>query len=104
MRWNKKFDETIESIQDKSHMSRSKYPNAHTDQEIKWIKDYHRRNPHISLCKLMANLKQIKDIQGILYLSTDLQKFLSNHLISNLGRQYSLFHITIYAFLHILIS
>ncbi len=60
MRWNKKFDETIESLQDKSHRPLSKHPNAHTDQEIKWIKDYHRRNPHISLCELYGKLKTDK--------------------------------------------
>ncbi len=71
IRWNKKFDGTIESLQDKSHRPLTKHPNAHTKQEIKWIKDYHRRNPHIFLCKLMASLKQIKDILGTSALSTE---------------------------------
>lgn len=44
MRWNKKFDGTKESLIDKSHRPLSKHPNAHTDEELKWIQDYHRRN------------------------------------------------------------
>ena len=43
MRWNKKFDGTKESLIDKSHRPLSKHPNAHTDEELKWIQDYHRR-------------------------------------------------------------
>ena len=48
IRWNKKFDGTKESLRDKSHRPHSKHPNAHTDEELKWIHDYHRRNPKIS--------------------------------------------------------
>jgi len=44
MRWNKKFDGTKESLIDKSHRPLSKHPNVHTDEELKWIQDYHRRN------------------------------------------------------------
>ena len=57
MRWNKKFDGTKESLIDKFHKPLSPHPNAHTDEEIKWIKDFIRRNPHIS----MSELWQIKD-------------------------------------------
>lgn len=45
---------------DKSHRPHSKHPNAHTDLEIKWIKDYHRRNPHISVCELYGKLRANK--------------------------------------------
>ena len=38
-RWNKKYDGRIESIKDKSHKPNSKHPKAHTEEEIKWIKD-----------------------------------------------------------------
>ena len=48
MRWNKKYDGTKESLIDKSHKPKSKHPNAHTDIELKWIRDYTRRNPNIS--------------------------------------------------------
>ena len=42
---------------DKSHRPISRHPNAHTDEEIKWIKDLIRRNPHITLCELWIKLK-----------------------------------------------
>ena len=45
MRWNKQYDGTQESLMPKSHRPHSPHPNAHTKQEIKWIKNYHRRNP-----------------------------------------------------------
>ena len=60
MRWNKKFDGTRESLIDGSHKPRSVHPNAHTEQELKWIQDYHRRNPHISVCELYGKLRTNK--------------------------------------------
>lgn len=56
-RWNRKFDGTKESLMDKSHKPLSKHPKAHTDLELKWIHDYIRRNPHITLCELWYKLK-----------------------------------------------
>ena len=44
----------------KSHRPHSPHPNAHTEQEIKWIKDYHRRNPNISLGELYGKLREDK--------------------------------------------
>ncbi len=38
----------------------SPHPNAHTEQEIKWIKYYHRRNPNISLGELYGKLREDK--------------------------------------------
>ncbi len=60
LRWNKKFDGTKDSLADASHRPLSRHPNAHTDEELKWIKDYHRRNPHISLCELYGKLRANK--------------------------------------------
>lgn len=60
MRWNKLYDGTIESLMPKSHRPHSPHPNAHTAQELKWIKDYHRRNPNISLCELYGKLREDK--------------------------------------------
>lgn len=57
MRWNKKFDGTKESLIDKSHKPLSPHPNAHTKQELTWIKNYIRRNPNISLCELYGKLR-----------------------------------------------
>ena len=60
MRWNKKFDGTKESLIDKSHRPLSPHPNAHTDQELYWIRCYLRRNPNISLCELYGKLRTEK--------------------------------------------
>ena len=57
MRWNKKFDGTKESLIDKSHKPITPHPNSHTEQELKWIKDYLRRNPNISMCELYGKLR-----------------------------------------------
>ena len=56
-RWNKKFNESDDSLKDKSHRPLTKHPNAHTDLEIKWIKDLIKRNPHITLCELWMKLR-----------------------------------------------
>lgn len=60
MRWNKKFDGTKQSLNDKSHKPLSPHPNSHTDLEIKWIKDLIRRNPTISMCELYGKLRTEK--------------------------------------------
>ncbi len=60
MRWNRKFDGTKESLIDKSHRPLTPHPNAHTELEIKWIKDLIRRNPHISMSELYGKLRTEK--------------------------------------------
>jgi len=60
MRWNKRYDGTKESLLPKSHRPHSQHPNAHTEQEISWIRNYHRRNPNISICELYGKLLQEK--------------------------------------------
>lgn len=57
MRWNKKFDGTKQSLLDKSHKPLTPHPNAHTEKELSWIKNYIRRNPNISLCELYGKLR-----------------------------------------------
>lgn len=57
MRWNKKFDGIKESLMDKSHRAHSRHPNSHTDIELKWIKDYIRRSPNISMIELYGKLR-----------------------------------------------
>lgn len=57
MRWNKKYNGSKESLFDKSHRPLTPHPNSHTDIEIKWINDYLRRNPNISLCELYGKLR-----------------------------------------------
>jgi|GEM_PF-686605 hypothetical protein len=56
-RWNKQYDGTKESLKDKSHRPLSKHPNAHTDEEITWIRNLIRRNPDITLCELWYKLR-----------------------------------------------
>lgn len=60
MRWNKRFDGTKDSLKDKSHRPITPHPNAHTQTELKWIKDLHRRNPHISVCEMYGKLHSQK--------------------------------------------
>ena len=60
MRWNKQYDGTKESLIPKSHRPHTPHPTAHTEEEIKWICDYHRRNPNISICELYGKLREQK--------------------------------------------
>ena len=60
MRWNKRYDGTKESLETKSHRPKTRHPKAHTEQELKWIRDYHRRNPNISVCELYGKLRTEK--------------------------------------------
>ena len=60
MRWNKRFDGTRDSLRDKSHRPLAPHPNAHTELELKWICDLHRRNPHISICEMYGKLRSQK--------------------------------------------
>ena len=59
-RWVKKYDGTKESLKDKSHKPKTRHPKSHTNQEIRWIRNYVRRNPRITLCELWAKLKREK--------------------------------------------
>lgn len=60
MRWNRAYDGTKKSLQKKSHKPHSPHPNAHTKEELKWIRDYPRRNPNISICELYGKLREKK--------------------------------------------
>lgn len=59
-RWNKQYDGTRQSMENKSHKPKTQHPNAHTEQEFKWIRDYCRRNPNISVCELYGKLREDK--------------------------------------------
>lgn len=58
-RWNKMYDGTKESLTDKSHKPMSNHPNAHTNEEIKWIEDLIKRhkNDNITLCEFWYKLR-----------------------------------------------
>lgn len=58
--WNKKFNGTKSSLMDRFHRPHLPHPNTHTPKELKLIRDYHRRNPHISICELYGKLPKDK--------------------------------------------
>lgn len=58
MRWNKQYDGTKESLLPKSHRPHSPHPNAHTEEELSWIKNLHRRNPGIGVCEMYSKLRE----------------------------------------------
>lgn len=60
MRWNRRYDGTKESLCDRSHRPHTPHPNSHTPQELKWIKDFCRRNPDIGSLELYGKLKREK--------------------------------------------
>lgn len=60
MRWNKRYDGTKESLMTKSHRPHTPHPNAHTEEELTWIRNYHRRSPNISVSELYGKLRQEK--------------------------------------------
>ena len=60
MRWNKRFDGTKESLMNRSHRPKTPHPSSHTSQELKWICDLHRRNPHASVCEIYGKLRTSK--------------------------------------------
>ena len=58
-RWNLKYDGTSKSLYDKSHRPLSKHPNAHTDEELKWINNLmiRHKNDNITLCEIWYSLR-----------------------------------------------
>ena len=57
MRWNKRYDGTLESLRDESHRPKHTHPSAHTDEERRHIHNIMRRNPHFSPLALWHQLK-----------------------------------------------
>ncbi len=60
MRWNRQFNGEKDSLRDKSHRPLSPHPFAHSETELKWIRDIHRRNPHASVCEIYGKLRTDK--------------------------------------------
>ena len=56
-RWQKRYDGTLESLENKSHRPHS-YPNQHTEEEIKLIKDMRKRNKNLGLVVFWVKLKE----------------------------------------------
>ena len=97
MRWNKKFDGSKKSLIDKSHRPLTPHPNSHTEEEIKWIKNYLRRNPNISLCELYGKLRvekgycrhatSVKYVPKECYTGKDKEKFYQYTMIDEASRE-----------------
>lgn len=58
MRWNKRFDGTIESLNELSRRPKTPHPNSHTEYELTKIRNLIRRNPNIGLTELYTKLRQ----------------------------------------------
>ena len=56
-RWQKKYDGTVRSLADRSHLPHS-HPNQNTETEITLIRTMRRRNPHASLVVFWVKLRQ----------------------------------------------
>ena len=56
MRWNKRYDGSRESLLDRSHRPITPHPNAHTEQELTWIRNLWRRNPNSSCLEIYGKL------------------------------------------------
>ena len=56
-RWMKRYDGTLESLEDHSHRPHS-HPNQHSAEEIKLIDDMRRRNPNAGLVVFWVKLRQ----------------------------------------------
>lgn len=62
-----RYDGNIESLKDKSRRP-NYYPNQHTDDEIKMIKDYKRNNKETGLVVLWVKLREAgyrRTVQGL---------------------------------------
>lgn len=55
-RWKKRYDGTLQSLEDRSHRPRS-HPNQHTEAELKLIRDMRRRNPNAGLVVFWVKLR-----------------------------------------------
>jgi len=66
-RWRKKYDGSLESLEDKSHRPKH-HPNEHTQEEIKLIKNYKANNKDTGLVVLWVKLRAAgytRTIQGL---------------------------------------
>ena len=56
-RWKKRYDGTLESLEDRSHRPHH-HPNEHTADELKLIADMRKRNAHSGLVVFWVKLRQ----------------------------------------------
>ena len=55
--WKKRFDGTLESLACESRRPHH-HPNQHTEEELRMIRNMHRRNPRIGIVDLWAKLRE----------------------------------------------
>ena len=55
--WRNRYDGTIGSLNCLSRQPHG-HPNAHTTEELKLIRDYHRRNPELGIIELWCRLRK----------------------------------------------
>ena len=55
--WRKRWDGTVESLGCQSRKPHG-HPKQHTEEELKLIRDMHRRNPKLGLTELWCRLKE----------------------------------------------
>lgn len=84
VRWNKRFDGTRESLKDSYHRTHTKHFNAHTDEELRNIKNYLRRNPNISILELYNKLVKNK---GYKRHPKSLYKLIRRKNLRNIGEE-----------------
>ena len=73
-RWMKRYDGTLQSLEDRSHRPHS-HPNQHRADEIKLIDDMRRRNPNAGLVVFWVKLRQ----RGYERSISGLYRFLQKH-------------------------
>lgn len=69
-RWLKRYDGSKQSLVSRSHKPLTPHPNAHTGEELKWIKNYMKRFPELTIAELWRKLKEKRNYQrsiGSLY-------------------------------------
>ena len=64
MRWNRLYDGTKESVMPKSHRPHSQHPNAHTEEELSWIRNYHPISAFASCTVSCVRKRPTADNQG----------------------------------------
>lgn len=85
-RWRKRYDGTIKSLADKSHKPHY-HPNQHTAEELKFISDMRRRNPHDGLIVFWVKLRQrgySRSVTGLYRIYVKQVKWLFNRVILNI--------------------
>ena len=60
MRWNRQYDGTQDLLESGLHRPETPHPNAHTEEELTWIRNLHRRNPDVSVCEMYGKLCEEK--------------------------------------------